>query len=113
MPRYLHPIGSVEPDCVDKNGHDWQSPEVLVGKSPDNPATWTFQDGPVFHQACVRCGCGRRIYQLKRYFPGEFHVGDNHGRAAKPVINDVETMVNMILSVDEDTRNILGRNRGA
>jgi hypothetical protein len=48
-----------EPDCIDSNGHDWQSPHYLVGGLLENPGVECNGGGVIIKEACVRCGCGR------------------------------------------------------
>lgn len=50
-----------EPDCLDGQDHDWQSPIELVGGIKENPGVWGNGGGVVIHGACLRCGCGRVI----------------------------------------------------
>lgn len=48
-----------EPDCVDSNGHDWQSPHALVGGIESNPGVWGHGGGVIIHEVCLNCGCSR------------------------------------------------------
>lgn len=48
-----------EPDCIDEDGHDWQSPYKLVGGLRENPGVWGRGGNVVVQEACVKCGCGR------------------------------------------------------
>lgn len=48
-----------EPRCVDDDGHDWRAPYEWVGGIAENPGVWGHGGGLVYHEACVRCGCGR------------------------------------------------------
>lgn len=48
-----------EPDCIDDEDHDWQSPHELVGGCDTNPGVWGSGGGVVIHEACIRCGCRR------------------------------------------------------
>lgn len=48
-----------EPDCVDGEEHDWQSPIELVGGIQENPGVWGHGGGAVITEACMRCGCGK------------------------------------------------------
>lgn len=47
-----------EPDCLDGEEHDWQSP-VRMGGIKENPGVWGHGGGVVIHECCMRCGCGR------------------------------------------------------
>lgn len=48
-----------EPDCVDGESHDWQSPHEIVGGCESNPGVWGHGGGVVIHEACMHCGCER------------------------------------------------------
>ena len=50
-----------EPECVDDEEHDWQSPRDVVGGIAENPGVWGKGAGVVIRSACVRCGCGRTV----------------------------------------------------
>lgn len=46
-----------EPECTHDDGHDWQSPQDLVGGIKENPGVWGNGGGVVVYEACVHCGC--------------------------------------------------------
>lgn len=48
-----------EPECIDSEGHDWQSPLELVGGIKENPGVWGHGGGVIINAVCVRCGCGK------------------------------------------------------
>jgi hypothetical protein len=50
------------PKCVDRTtDHDWRAPHALVGGSTDNPGVWANGGGRRINEACIKCGCGKRI----------------------------------------------------
>lgn len=56
-------IDQPEPDCVDSDGHTWESPIELVGGIEENLGVFGAPSGGVvIHEACVRCGCGRTTH---------------------------------------------------
>lgn len=48
-----------EPQCMDENEHDWQSPHAIVGGVEENPGVHGHGGGVVITEVCMRCGCGR------------------------------------------------------
>ena len=48
-----------EPDCVDGEIHDWQTPIEIVGGIESNPGVQGHGGGVVCHECCMRCGCAR------------------------------------------------------
>ncbi len=52
-------IEAAEPDCIDAEDHDWQSPYGLVGGCKENPGVYGHGGGVTIQEACLRCGCGR------------------------------------------------------
>lgn len=52
-------IDPTEPNCIDDEGHDWQSPLDVVGGIKENPGVWGHGGGIIRKEACVKCGCGR------------------------------------------------------
>lgn len=53
-------IEPVEPDCIDGEEHDWQSPIELVGGIKENPGVWGNGGGVIINEVCIHCGCGRK-----------------------------------------------------
>ena len=53
-------IDPKEPECPDREGHDWQSPLEIVGGDRHNPGVWGRGAGAIIVEACMRCGCERR-----------------------------------------------------
>ncbi len=49
-----------EPDCVDGEGHDWQSPVEIVGGCKENPGVFGHGGGVIMQEVCMRCGCGKK-----------------------------------------------------
>jgi hypothetical protein len=61
----FYPIDAIiepdEPECIDSEGHNWQSPYSLVGGIRENPGVWGHGGGVIIEEVCMRCGCGRTI----------------------------------------------------
>lgn len=45
-----------EPDCMDDEEHDWQSPYELLGGCQENPGVWGHGGGVVIRSVCKHCG---------------------------------------------------------
>lgn len=45
-----------EPECVDSDGHDWQSPYDVLGGIPENPGVWGNGGGVIIREVCAHCG---------------------------------------------------------
>ncbi len=45
-----------EPDCVDGQAHDWQSPHDVVGGLTENPGVWGHGGGVQIVEVCAHCG---------------------------------------------------------
>jgi hypothetical protein len=56
---YTITLHQPEPDCIDDDGHDWQSPHAIVGGIEENPGVWGNGGGVIIHEVCMRCACGR------------------------------------------------------
>lgn len=52
-------VASKEPSCSHDDGHDWQSPHVIVGGIEENPGVWGKGGGVIISECCMRCGCKR------------------------------------------------------
>ena len=78
-------IDPEEPDCIESEGHDWQSPMDLVGGCKEAPGVYGHGGGVTVTEVCVRCGCGRHTdtwaqdpsdgeqgLESVRYVPGEW-----------------------------------------
>src|SRR4051794_12299251 len=52
-------IDPKEPECLDGEDHDWQSPIRLVGGIEANPGVFGHGGGVIISQVCMRCGCGK------------------------------------------------------
>ncbi len=48
-----------EPDCVDSEEHDWQSPYSVVGGLRENPGVWGNGGGVIIKTVCAHCGMYR------------------------------------------------------
>lgn len=49
-----------EPDCLDGEDHDWQSPLTLLGGLEENPGVWGSDHGGLhITEVCARCGIYR------------------------------------------------------
>lgn len=45
-----------EPDCVDGEGHDWQSPYSVLGGLKENPGVQGHGGGVILKKVCAHCG---------------------------------------------------------
>lgn len=54
---YLVTIEAEEPDCIEGEEHDWQSPYELLGGMKENPGVWGNGGGVIINQICMHCGC--------------------------------------------------------
>lgn len=52
-------LNAKEPNCLDDEIHDWQSPLSLVGGIESNPGTWGHGGGVIIVDVCLHCGCKR------------------------------------------------------
>lgn len=50
-----------EPDCIDGEDHDWQSPIDLVGGCDENPGVYGHGGGVTITELCIHCGCERTM----------------------------------------------------
>lgn len=48
-----------EPECVEGEEHDWQSPHEILGGCESNPGVSGHGGGVIIREVCMRCGCGR------------------------------------------------------
>jgi hypothetical protein len=48
-----------EPECVDGEEHDWQSPHEILGGLSENPGVMGHGGGVIVEEVCMRCGCAR------------------------------------------------------
>ena len=48
-----------EPECVEGQEHDWQSPQELVGGCDENPGVYGSGGGVTIYEVCMICGCGK------------------------------------------------------
>ena len=52
-------IDPEEPDCIEREGHDWQSPMDLVGGYKEAPGVYGHGGGVTTTEVCMYCGCER------------------------------------------------------
>jgi hypothetical protein len=45
-----------EPECVDGEEHDWQSPHSVLGGLKENPGVWGSGGGVIIKTVCRHCG---------------------------------------------------------
>lgn len=57
--RITATIDPKEPQCLDGEDHDWQSPIRLVGGIKANPGVFGHGGGVIIARVCMRCGCGK------------------------------------------------------
>jgi hypothetical protein len=50
-------IEQPEPNCLDGENHDWQSPYSIVGGIKENPGVWGHGGGVIIKEVCMLCGC--------------------------------------------------------
>jgi hypothetical protein len=48
-----------EPDCIDDDDHDWQTPHAVLGGLKENPGVRGNGGGVIVRRVCARCGCYR------------------------------------------------------
>jgi len=52
-------VDPIPPNCVPGKKHKWKSPWAFVGGDRDNPGVFSSGGGVIFHELCIRCGCGK------------------------------------------------------
>ncbi len=52
-------LAEPEPECVDGQAHDWQSPYSLLGGLKENPGVWGSGGGVRIKKVCAHCGAYR------------------------------------------------------
>jgi len=45
-----------EPECGEREGHDWKSPWSVLGGLKENPGAWGHGGGVVVKEVCAHCG---------------------------------------------------------
>lgn len=48
-----------EPDCIEGQEHDWQSPLSIVGGCRENPGVFGSGGGVCITEVCMHCGCAK------------------------------------------------------
>lgn len=83
--RYKIAIEPTEPDCIDGEEHDWQSPQSIVGGCKEAPGVYGHGGGVTVEEVCMRCGCakntdtwaqdpqdGQQGLDAVEYYPGKY-----------------------------------------
>jgi len=68
-----------EPDCVDDNGHDWQSPHSVVGGLEENPGVYGHGGGVFITQVCANCG----MYRIEDTWAQDRETGEEGLRSVR------------------------------
>lgn len=58
---YSITVDPPEPECIDDDDHDWQSPYEIVGGIKENPGVWGHGGGVIIVACCMHCGARRTI----------------------------------------------------